>query len=84
MEWQIQSHRTPDENWMGDGWICVPERLKNAVELHAPYCTLSVENGVLVGITPIEKPVPELAPPTPEEKLRADVDYLAALQGVVL
>ncbi|MCI8478998.1 MAG: toxin-antitoxin system toxin subunit [Oscillospiraceae bacterium] len=64
---QSQSHRT--ENWMGEEWIEVPPQLEQAVWDCCGYCTLDIQDGKLVGVTPVDRP-PEPEPePTPEEDL---------------
>ena len=64
---QSQSHRT--ENWMGEGWIEVPPQLEQAAWDCCGYCNLEIQDGKLVGITPVERP-PEPEPePTAEEDL---------------
>ena len=70
---QSQSHRT--ENWMGDEWIAVPPELEQAVWDCRGYCTLEIEDGVLVGVTPGTPPEPPAPEPT-------DTDVLNALLGV--
>lgn len=60
---QSQSGRT--ECWM-EGWIAVPENLADEVWDTGGYCDLDIQDGVLVGITPREKPVPV---PTTEEQI---------------
>ena len=81
---QSQSHRT--ECWL-DGWIVVPPQLEKAAWDCCGYCDLTIEDGVLVGLTPGQIPeveVPEQSEPTEMEQLRADVDYLAIMTGVEL
>ena len=66
---QSQSHRT--ECWL-EGWIAVPPELEKAVWDCVGYCTLDIRDGVLVGITPTERPEPEPQPepePTLEERV---------------
>jgi len=79
---QSQSHRT--QCWL-PGWVAVPEELSAAVWNCGGYCDLELDKGgALVGVTPRERP-PEPEPePTEEERLRADVDFLAAMAGVTL
>jgi hypothetical protein len=63
---QAQSGRT--ESWL-EGWIPVPEELEAEAWACAGWCDLTVENGVLTGIAPTERPIqpePE-AEPTPQE-----------------
>lgn len=78
---QSQSHRA--ECWL-EGWVAVPEELTQAVWDCGGYCELTLEDGRLVGITPTEKPEPPAPEPTEAERLRADVDFLAAMEGVAL
>lgn len=80
---ESQSHRK--EVWKS-GYIEVPSRLCDTAWDSGGYCELTIEDGKLINIIPIDKPeVQETVPPiSQEEQLRADVDYLAALQGVTL
>lgn len=78
---QSQSHRT--ECWL-EGWIAVPPQLEKAAWECCGYCTLDIQDGVLVGLTPGEIPAPPEQEPTEVEQLRADVDYLAIMTGVEL
>ena len=81
---QSQSGRT--SCWL-EGWVEVPEHLESAVWDSLGWCDLDIQDGVLVGITQTERPEPEPepeAPPTELEQLRADIDFLAAMQGVSL
>jgi len=79
---QSQSHRT--QCWL-PGWVAVPRSLEQAVWDSGGYCRLELdENGALAAVTPTEKPPEPVPEPTAEERLRADVDYLAAMSGVDL
>lgn len=79
---QSQSHRT--ECWL-PGWTAVPKELEEAVWASGGYCELTLDGkGNLTAVTPIERPQSPEPEPTGEEKLRADVDYLAAMTGVEL
>lgn len=78
---QSQSHRT--QCWL-EGWVEVPGELTQAVWDCGGYCELTLEEGRLVGITPTERPQPPVPEPTETERLRADVDFLAAMGGVAL
>lgn len=51
---ESQSHRT--DNWMGDGWLEVPENLVPTLYACGGYCDLQIENGVLTGVIPKERP----------------------------
>ena len=79
---QSQSHRT--ECWL-EGWVAVPEELCQAVWECGGYCGLELTGeGELVGLTPVERPPEPLPAPTEAERLRADVDFIAAMTGVEL
>lgn len=83
------AHRTQrgDFNLIPDGWVALPDSLQEIYDVAVPFFDLAIEKGTLIAITPTTKPKPDItkpSDPTPEEKLRADVDYLAALQGVAL
>lgn len=81
---QAQSGRT--SCWL-EGWVEVPDHLEAAVWDTMGWCALDVQDGVLVGITPTERPEPEPEPPAPPtelEQLRADIDFLAAMGGIEL
>ena len=57
---QSQSGRT--ECWL-EGWITVPEELEAAAWACRGYCTLTIEDGVLTGLTPTDPPPdPETEP----------------------
>lgn len=58
---QSQSNRT--ECWL-EGWVTVPDELRDAVWECAGYCDLDIQDGVLVGITPRERPPLPPDPPT--------------------
>ena len=66
---QSQSGRT--ECWL-EGWIAVPEELEAAAWACRGYCTLTIEEGVLTGLTPTDPP-PE---PEPTPSLDERVDEL--------
>lgn len=82
---QIESQSNRYCVWL-PGYIEVPAHLQSIAWDSKGYCKLKIENNRLVDITQIEIPkVQDITPPpSPEEQLRADVDYLAALQGVIL
>lgn len=73
--YESQSHRT--QNWMGDDWIEVPEPLVETLFESGGYCDLTIENGVLIAITPRGRP-PE---PEPEPEPTAD-ELMDILLGV--
>lgn len=79
-EFETQSHRTYPENWNGDNWIAVPPELESMVQENAPYCEVVIEEGVLVNVTPTERPAPDLEPIKAEHiaQSKADLEtYLA-------
>lgn len=79
---ECQSHRT--ECWL-KGWVAVPEALAQSAWDCGGYCDLTLDaQGNLVGLTPIRRPAAPQPEPTAEERLRADVDFLAAMAGVTL
>lgn len=49
---QYQSHRA--ENWMGPEWVEVPPDFLDLI--NDGWCDLTIEDGVLVGATPKERP----------------------------
>lgn len=82
----IQSQSGRKTCWI-EGWMEVPSNLESAVWGTAGFCDLVVEGGVLTDVIPTDRPLPAPEPesePTPEEQLRADVDYIAAMTGVIL
>ena len=64
---QAQSGRT--ECWL-EGWVAVPEELETAVWECGGYCDLDIQGGVLVGLTPKERPAPE-EPEGPQSDIAA-------------
>lgn len=83
---RIESQSGRGACWL-EGYIEVPAHLAAATWETCGYCGLTIEDGKLVGVTPTERPAPKPGPepePTMEERNRADIDYLAALQGVSL
>lgn len=77
LEWEEQSIRPDNENWLGDDWLCVPESMKESVKENAPYCVLEIEAGALVGITPTERP-PVIPEPTTEDRVKTLESQLKA------
>lgn len=79
---QSQSHRAPDENWMGDDWVSVPETLEKNVCACAPWCDLVIEGNRLMAVIPLPKPEPKPLPPTENERLTAlEQAMLAVMEG---
>lgn len=78
---ETQSHRTYPENWNGDGWIAVPPELESLVLENSPYCDIEIEDGVLVGVTPTERPAPDLEPIKAERIAQSKADLAAYLEA---
>lgn len=57
----IQSQSGRSCCWL-DGWIEVPEALEAMAWSTLGWCDLTIEDGVLTGITPTEQPEPEPEP----------------------
>lgn len=78
---QSQSHRVAC--WL-PGYVEVPPGLEAEAWATGGWCDVVLSGGVLVNITQRDKPEGATAPPTELEQLRADVDYLSAMTGVML
>ena len=79
----------PNENWTSNEDLIIIDdnsELANKIIENHPYFECVFKDGVLVDITPTERPeeVPMEPKVTPLEQLRADVDYIAAMTGVEL
>lgn len=70
---QSQSHRRT--NWMGEGWVEVPPYLEQAVRDCGGYAGLILEDGVLVGIDPIERPENPGEPTAADDLTALAVDH---------
>lgn len=80
-------NQTGDFTQIPYGYIEVPETLMTKYEASVPFMDLVIKNGKLIDIIKRDPPTPSEPPlpiSTPTEKMRADLDYLAALQGVTL
>lgn len=81
------NQRTDDPFPVPEGWAAVPPELEEEAWGYLPFIDLTVEDGQIVAVAQGPVPPPEPVPepePTEAERLRADVDFLAALQGVTL
>lgn len=70
-----------------EGWAVVPPELEVEARRYLPFIDLTVESGKIVGVDQGPVPEPEELPepePNETERLRADVDFLAAMGGVAL
>lgn len=87
----LQSGQHPIESQSGrtscwlDGWIAVPDHLEAKVWDTLGWCDLDIWDGVLVGITPTNRPEPEPEPetvPSYEERLFALESAMLSMMGV--
>ena len=78
---ESQSHRK--SVWM-DGYIEIPSRLVEEVTATGGYCDLIIEDGVLVGVTPTEKPVVPEPEPTQLDIIEAQVTYTAMMTNTLV
>ncbi len=72
-----------------DGWIVIPNEFLAIWEQYKPFVTITVEDGAITSM--VDNPDARTAQkatdaayvpdPTAEEKLRADVDYIALMTG---
>lgn len=69
----IQSESHKYSCWL-PGYIEVPTHLESAVWDTLGWCDLTIEGGVLVGVTPTEQPTPEPVPRVPTEMELAQQD----------
>lgn len=76
---QSQSHRT--ECWL-EGWIAVPPLLEQTVWDCRGYCDLTIQDGVLTGVTTGTPPAPPEPEPTQEERLSALEGAMLSMMGV--
>lgn len=84
----LQTNSAWSANPYGDDYAVVPDEMVEAIWETCGYCDIELnEDGTeVVSFTAKEIPVfpePEREP-TEEEKLRADIDYLAIMTGVQL
>lgn len=79
----ITAEKTTCSVEIPDSFLLTPEQEK-IVQENYPNIQVNIRDGVLVDVIPVSPPVSPVVTPTPTEKLRADIDYLAALQGVAL
>lgn len=71
---RIQSQSGRTKCWL-DGWVAVPEELRDAVWNSDGYCDLEFKDGALVGVVPLETPKREL---TVREQIAALKEELEA------
>ena len=65
---QKQSGRT--KNWMGPGWVEVPEHLVSTAFSSGGYCELVLEHGALTNLVITQQP------PQPEPTAEEDTDAM--------
>ena len=69
----IQSQSGRVSCWL-PGYIEVPAHLESVVWATLGWCDLDIQDGVLVGVTPTERPEPESTPVVPTEMELAQQD----------
>lgn len=74
----VQSQSGFSTCWL-PGYIEVPSSLQSIAEDSGGYCDLTIEGGVLVGVTPTERPAPEPEPVAPMTTEEAALDAIADL-----
>lgn len=81
---ETKQMRTLHYGKVPEGWLEIPVRLEPRARAYCPYCELVIDDGILVDITPTERPEEPEPEPSAEEIMRADIDFLAAMTGVEL
>ena len=76
----IQSQSGRQSCWM-EGYIEVPAHLEAAAWESLGWCELTIEDGILTGITPTERPDPEPGP-EPEAPVTWEALASAIREGV--
>ena len=84
---------TPNENgghqnqfgggFPGEGWAIIPEDM--TIPSTFPFVNIEVEDGVVTSMTEGVVPEPTPIPPviTEIDRLRADVDFIMAMEGYI-
>lgn len=84
---------TPNENgshnnqfgggFPGEGWAVIPDDM--VIPSTFPFVEIEVEDEVVVSMTEgvVPEPQPVVPQPTPYEQLRADVDFIMAMEGYI-
>ena len=62
-----------------EGWIELPRHLEAEFIASGSFCDLTIEDGVLTGITPLPMPKPEPVPPAPMTTEELALDLLTDL-----
>lgn len=75
---QSQSGRT--SCWL-EGWIEVSSNLESQVWATAGYCDLTIEDGKLTAITPIERPAPDIEPIKQQKIAQSKTDLATYLES---
>lgn len=70
-----KAYRTLHYGRVPTGWLEIPVSLEPRARAYCPYCELVIENGVLVDITPTERPPePDLEPIKAERIAQSKTD----------
>lgn len=84
----IQSNSSWSKNPYGDEYAIVPDNMVQAIMETGGFCDIELneDETEVISFTPREIPyIPEPeVEPTENEKLRADVDYIAVMTGIEL
>lgn len=78
------SHKNQFGGYIDDpDWAIIPDDME--IPSTFPFVEIEVEDGIVVSMT--EGTVPDIPPfvpePTPYEQLRADVDFIMAMEGYI-
>lgn len=78
---ELHEREGATENFMGDGWLIVPDELHDEVWECVGCCDLIIENDELVGIVAKERPIPP-EPPEPEPYTNSQEFITGMMEGV--
>lgn len=76
----LQSQSGRSSCWL-DGYIEVPSHLESVAWENMGYCELQIEDGVLVGVTPVDPPPPDLEPLKADRIAKSKSDLAAYLES---
>lgn len=76
----LQSQSGRSFCWL-DGWIEVPSNLESRVWETAGYCDLTIKDGILTAIIPIERPAPDIEPIKQQKIAQSKTDLASYLES---
>lgn len=76
----LQSQSGRSSCWL-DGWIEVPSNLESRVWETAGYCDLTIKDGILTAIIPIERPAPDIEPIKQQKIAQSKTDLASYLES---